>query len=122
MLLAVLSHWVLDFIGHRPDMPLAPSLPGRYGLGVWNSVPLTFAVEGGLWVLGIVVYLRATIAKDRLGTYAFWPAIAVLTAIWIGSIGGTPPPSVRAVALGNLFSVAIFAWAYWIDGHRPSCG
>ena len=47
LLLAVLSHWVLDFISHRPDMPLAPSLPGRYGLGVWNSVSLTFAVEGG---------------------------------------------------------------------------
>jgi hypothetical protein len=26
----VLSHWLLDFISHRPDMPLAPGLEGRY--------------------------------------------------------------------------------------------
>ena len=28
----VLSHWVLDFVSHRPDMALAPGLPGRFGL------------------------------------------------------------------------------------------
>ena len=120
LLLAVLSHWVLDFVSHRPDMPLAPGLPWKHGLGVWNSVPLTFAVEGGLWLLGIAVYLRATMSSDRLGTYAFWPVIAVLTAIWIGSIVGNPPPDVRAVALGNLLTGAVFAWAYWIDRHRPT--
>jgi len=116
---AVLSHWALDFLSHRPDMPLAPGLATKFGLGVWNSIPLTYAVEGGLWLIGIAVYLRVTSAKDRMGTYAFWPMIAVLTAIWIGSVGGTPPPSMQVVAVGNLIVATVFAWAYWIDRHRP---
>jgi hypothetical protein len=34
------SHWVLDYVAHRPDMPIVPGGP-RYGLGMWNSLPLT---------------------------------------------------------------------------------
>src|SRR5215470_601035 len=29
----VVSHWVLDWISHRPDMPLSPSLHRYFGLG-----------------------------------------------------------------------------------------
>ena len=34
----VLSHWVLDFISHRPDLPLIPGMETRVGLGLWNSL------------------------------------------------------------------------------------
>ena len=30
----VLSHWVLDFISHRPDLPLIPGMETRVGLGL----------------------------------------------------------------------------------------
>src|SRR5271166_2043976 len=53
---AVLSHWILDFISHRPDMALAPGVHGVFGLGLWNSIPATLIVEGGLWLLAIAVY------------------------------------------------------------------
>src|SRR5512140_1902671 len=43
----VLSHWLLDFASHRPDMPLWPGSPGL-GLGLWFSLPATLAVEYGL--------------------------------------------------------------------------
>jgi len=39
--LGVLSHWVLDFITHRPDLPIAPGLQIYAGLGLWNSVIAT---------------------------------------------------------------------------------
>src|SRR5215475_7239470 len=42
---AVLSHWILDVATHRPDMPLAPGLDARFGLGLWNSRTSTFIVE-----------------------------------------------------------------------------
>ena len=29
---AILSHWILDFVSHKPDMPLAPGISARYGL------------------------------------------------------------------------------------------
>ena len=38
------THWVLDFIAHRPDMPIYPSGP-KFGLGMWESLPLTLIVE-----------------------------------------------------------------------------
>ena len=40
----VLSHWVLDFASHRPDMPLWPGGP-KVGLGLWYSLPATLVVE-----------------------------------------------------------------------------
>src|SRR6476646_10437956 len=36
---AVISHWVLDFIVHRPDLQLYPGSEVRVGLGLWNSLP-----------------------------------------------------------------------------------
>ena len=44
----VVSHWVLDVVVHRPDMPLAPGLSYHLGLGLWNSVPGTHALRGQL--------------------------------------------------------------------------
>ena len=45
----VLSHWVLDLITHRPDLPLWPGGP-LMGLGLWNSVPGTIIIEASLLV------------------------------------------------------------------------
>jgi hypothetical protein len=117
----VLSHWLLDFVSHRPDMPLAPGVSLHLGLGLWNSVPATFIVEGALWLISVAVYARATTAKTRTGIFAFWIMIAVLTAIWIVSLRGTPPPDVPAVAVVNsvLFSI-VMLWALWIDRLRHS--
>jgi len=36
--LLVLSHWVLDAITHRPDLPLWPGASPLVGLGLWNAV------------------------------------------------------------------------------------
>jgi hypothetical protein len=40
----VLSHWILDFISHGPDMPIGLSGP-TVGLGLWYSLPATLAAE-----------------------------------------------------------------------------
>ena len=66
---AVLSHWVLDFVSHPPDMPLAPGIDKRLGLGLWNSIPATIIVEGLLWLAAIVLYLRATQTQNRTGRW-----------------------------------------------------
>jgi len=36
----VLSHWFLDLLVHRPDLPLTFTSSARYGLGLWNSLPV----------------------------------------------------------------------------------
>ncbi len=71
--MAVLSHWLLDFFTHRPDLPLW--LDGsRVGLGLWNSVPATLVVEIGLFVCGILLYVRTTRARDAAGRWTLWAA------------------------------------------------
>jgi len=119
---AVMSHWLLDFVAHRPDMALAPGVHRYFGLGLWNSVAATVAVEGSMWVLAIIVYLRATRAQGRTGVYAFWIVVVLLTLAWRGNIAGPPPPSVRAMAAGSLvFFSCVVAWAYWMNRLRPAC-
>ena len=58
------SHWVLDLIVHRPDMPVLPgnvgSLPSL-GFGLWNHPPLAACIELVLVVAGAVMYWRAAI-------------------------------------------------------------
>jgi len=118
---AVFSHWVLDFISHRPDMPLAPGIHAVFGLGLWNSIPATLAVEGGFWVLAIVIYVRATLPVNRTGTYAFWIGVVLLTLAWYGNItSGMDPNPVRAGVSGLIFFSLLVAWAYWINRLRPA--
>lgn len=121
----VLSHWVLDFITHRPDLPLWPAGP-QAGLGLWNSIPGTILVEGGLLAIGIWIYLSASSARDRTGRWALSGLIVVLGVIWITQPWSPPPPSATAVAWGALILWLLPPWARWIEAHRqlriPSTG
>lgn len=116
----VASHWVLDFTSHRPDMPLIPGIDRYVGLGLWNSVTATIIVEGAIFAIGILIYLRSTTAFDRTGRYAFWSFVVFLVLAWLGSAAGSPPPNVTALAIGALSGWLLIAWAYWIDRHRRS--
>jgi hypothetical protein len=113
----VVSHWVLDVIVHRPDMPAGWSGP-YLGLRLWNSVPLTVAAESVVFGGGILVYLRTTSAKDRTGTWAFWALVAFLSVLWVASIGGPPPPDERTVEYTGLAMWLFVPWGWWIDRHR----
>jgi hypothetical protein len=119
---AVLSHWLLDVIAHRTDMPLAPNIRKYYGLGLYNSRPGMIAVEGLIWLGGIVIYLRATRAEKRFGTYVFWIGAAVLTWLWLVRFKGLAPPgSMVKTAISSLvFMLLTVAWAHWVDGLRSS--
>jgi hypothetical protein len=116
--LGVVSHWVLDFVSHRPDLPLAPGLTGRFGLGLWHSVPLTVAVEASLFACGVWLYARSTEPSDRLGTWALAGFAIALPIIYAASLFGPPPPSARAVAIAGQAQWLLVLWALWIDRHR----
>ncbi len=117
---AVLSHWVLDVISHRPDMPLAPGGGPVFGLGLWSSIPATVIIEGGAWVLAILLYVRATRASKRSGVIAFWIGILLLTLAWISNItAGIAPEPVKAGVSGLIFFSLVVAWGYWMNRLRP---
>ncbi len=81
--LAVVSHWFLDWITHRPDLPLAPGSRVYVGLGLWNSVPATLIVEGLLFAGGVWLYAAGTRALDRIGRLGFWSYVAFLAVVYI---------------------------------------
>lgn len=114
----VVSHWLLDFVTHRPDLPLAPGAEARVGLGLWASLPLSLAAELGLLAAGVVLYRRATVARDRTGEWAFWSLVAFLVAIQLANYFGPPPPSVTAVAISAQALWLVVLWGAWIDRHR----
>lgn len=117
--LAVVSHWVLDAITHRPDMPLYPGDPHPVGFGLWNSVPGTMIVEGLMFAGALALYLKCTRARDAAGSYALWSLVGVLLLSYLGAVFGPPPPSVSAIAIVGILGGGLsIAWGYWIDRHR----
>jgi len=118
--LVVLSHWFLDLIAHRADMPLAPGIHKYFGFGLYNSRPGMIAVEGLIWLVGIALYLRATRSRKRLGLFVFWIGVALLTWVWVGSLKGLPPPGtiIQAGISSLIFMTITVAWAYWVDHLR----
>ena len=116
--IGVVSHWILDWISHRPDMPLYPGGP-RVGLGLWNSVAGTMVVEIAMFAEGIWLYVLATHARDRTGRYAFVAYVALLLVLYVGDRFSGPPPSIAAIAWsGVIAGVVLVAWAWWFDVHR----
>ncbi len=109
--LLVVSHWVLDFVTHRPDMPLWPGGP-KVGLELWASVPGTIVVEGLLFAAGVWVYASATRARDAVGR--------------CGTVGtrGAPGGAVRGVADADRgpFAGRVRGGRHGPDGGAPVAG
>jgi len=117
--LLVFSHWVLDAVTHRPDLPLWPGSEAMIGLGLWNSVPATIAVECAMFAAGVWLYARSAPSQDRVGSWAFWGLIAFLAVAYLGNVFGPPPPGETAIAIAGLAGGILFtAWAWWADRHR----
>ena len=120
MFALVVSHWVLDYVTHRPDMPLYPGRP-TFGLGLWNVPSVEKAIEIIMYVAGLWLYLRATRARDAIGR---WGLLVLAAFLFVGFLSSSaPPPSVMvlwmmALGLGGLTLV----WAYWADAHRGNNG
>src|SRR5688572_24359214 len=119
--LVVLSHWFLDLIMHRPDLPLVPGSEQKFGFGLWNSVAGTLVVETALFIAAVFFYTRKTRALDRAGSWGFWLLVAFLLVSYVGSAFGAPPPSAQAIAWVGIAGGIVFgAWGYWLDRHRAT--
>jgi hypothetical protein len=116
----VASHWLLDAIAHRPDLPLFPGGKVVIGLGLWNSVRGTLGVELSLFAIGLALYLRTTNARDGIGRWGLAALVAILLAIYAGAAFGPPPPNAAAVAWSDLGQWLIILAAGWVDRHRAA--
>lgn len=99
------SHWFLDFITHRPDMPLVPGGDLKLGLGLWNSVPLTIVVEVLMYAGAVAYYVRG-----RRVSRGFWALIGTLGFFYAANILGPPPPGVTAIAVSSIVLIPLVWW------------
>ncbi|HUK81572.1 MAG TPA: hypothetical protein VLZ12_02965 [Verrucomicrobiae bacterium] len=116
--IAVMSHWVLDFISHRPDLPIVPGMQTVVGLGLWNSRVGTVVVEGGFFALAVWVYATATQARDGAGVWGLWSFVALLLLLYAANLFGPPPPGVTVLAWSGIACLPLFLWVWWFDRHR----
>jgi membrane-bound metal-dependent hydrolase YbcI (DUF457 family) len=121
--LLVVSHWFLDLPMHRADLPLWPGASSpKLGWGVWNSIGATYTIEFAIYAIGIAIYLRATRARDRIGSWGLWAYILVLAILYVVSNDSPPPPSERTLAWSALGIWLFVPWAWWVDKHREYVG
>jgi len=117
--LCVISHWVLDLIVHLPDLPLYPgSNSPKLGFELWNLFWGTLLVEGGIFIAGLVLYMRSTTAKNKQGSIGLWILTGLLLVSHAANLLGPPPPAMNAVAWAGNLQWLFVILAYWVDHNR----
>ena len=114
----ILSHWILDLLMHRPDLPLFPGNSPLLGFGLWNSLSITLIVESFIFFSGLYLYLRTTTAKNKQGFYSLWTLVVLLYAIYLLNLFGPPPPDVLSIAFAGHLQWLFVALGYWVDRNR----
>lgn len=104
-------------ISHRPDVPVGWRGP-YLGIGLWSSVPASIAVEEAMLAAGVFLYLRATKARNRAGTWGLGVFCAALALLGAAGYLAPPPPAISAVAVGNLAGAALLLVAHALDRQR----
>ena len=82
------SHWVLDLLVHRADMPILPENLGNLpylGFGLWNDPRVAACVELFLVVTGAILSWRA--AMEVSATAGQSERLASLSAALIAAFG-----------------------------------
>jgi hypothetical protein len=113
----VFSHWSLDALVHRSELPVAGAL--NAGLGLWDQLPLALAVETGILFFGMGAFLTGSdLPRGRsIGIAAV--ALLTLALTLTGMTVAPPPPSAFAMASSSLVTLAIVcAVSSWL-GRRP---
>ena len=116
---AVFSHWLLDLLVHRPEMPLAGAASPVVGLGLWNSMPVALVAEGAVVVLGMLLFIPGGgLPRGRSVAIAVL-SLVVLVFTVLGMTLAPPPPSGAAMAGSTLVTlVAVCALVAWL-GRLP---
>lgn len=118
--IAVLSHFFLDLLVHRPDLPVAFDADStKLGLGLWNYPAAAYILESAIFLAGVWVYLKSTAATGKLGKYGM-PVFALILLVFnMLNLFGPPPPDVQMVAASGLVLYFILAGvAFWLDKKR----
>ena len=116
---AVFSHFILDLIVHTPDLLLVPGFAIRVGLGLWNSLIASVAIELAILLVGCWIYLRSTPRGAGLvGKYGMYVFMIVLAIITVVTPFMTFPSVLTVVIASELLYVSFTLIAWWLDKKR----
>lgn len=117
--LAVLSHWILDWIVHLPDLDLCFPFTdcGKAGLGLWRYLVPSLVVECAIVMAGALLYVRSVPGREA-SQRVMWrllPLTAFMVAVTV-AMPFLPPPkrldssiTVQTHVLYGIF--ALVGWA-----------
>jgi hypothetical protein len=104
---AVFSHWLLDLIVHRPDLPMYDDTL-KVGFGLWNYRGIEFVLEIGILLFGELLYLKRNGATARkIGIIIFVAALVLIQTS--NTFLRRPPSSDGAFAITALVFYTVFA-------------
>ena len=116
---AAFSHWLLDALVHKPELPLAGSGSLQLGLGLWDAMPIAVGVEAAIVVLGVCLFVVGSRSSRGRSVALAVLSLAVLALTVFGMTVAPPAPSAFAMALSSLLTlVAVTALAVWL-GRLP---
>jgi hypothetical protein len=117
--LCVLSHWFFDLIVHVVDLPLSPFSGYKVGLGLWNHVAITLAVETIIFLIGIYIYTVSTKSENKMGKWGLWTLVTLLLIFTIANTFSPPPTSIMSLFISFIILIVlIISLAYWVDLNR----
>lgn len=103
---AVFSHWLLDALVHIPELPIASEHSVKVGLGLWQNMRVALAAEALIAAAGLSLFLSgAGLSRaKKLGLMVL--CLVVLAFTVMGMTVAPPPPSVNAMAVTSLITIA----------------
>lgn len=114
--LAVFSHYPLDVLVHVADLPITGNASIKLGLGLWNNPVATLAAEALVFAAGLALYLARRSHRHPVRTGRIMVVVVALVATYLASVYGPLPPSMTAVAVGDIVLILVMgALAGWAD-------
>ncbi len=118
LFILVISHWVLDLITHRADLPLSIFSTTKFGFGLWNYKITTIVIETLMYLFGCFIYLKSTKALNKIGSIGFLIFFSFLFLMYLANIFGPPPPNEIILAKMAPVILILYYFPYWIDKNR----
>lgn len=113
---AVFSHFVLDWLVHAPELPLAGRGSTLLGFHLLQNPPVALGVETAIAIAGVWVYLKTQSLgrRRKLALLIVMTLVAAMTVL--GQLSHTAPPSSEAMAgssLATIVTLGLFFW--WVE-------
>ena len=119
---AVFSHWLLDALVHRPELPLAGAASPRVGLSLWDHMAAALGIEALIVAAGLGLFLTGGGLSRRKSVALAALTFVILTLTAAGMTIAPAPPSALAMAASSLITVAVVCGLYCWLGNRPGVG